>query len=73
MNAEQVIENALKVAIRVETREYQDIYPRFRDEAMASGNKSAADVYQRVIDSERTHAVWFERALTEVQQMRMAS
>lgn len=73
MNAEQVIENALKVAIRVETREYQDIYPRFRDEAKAAGNQAAADVYQRVIDSERSHAIWFEQALTEVQQTRMAS
>lgn len=73
MNAEQVIENALKVAIRVETREFQDIYPRFRDEALTAGNSKAAGVYQRVIDSERTHALWFQQALTEVQVARMAS
>lgn len=72
-NADGVIENALKVAIRVETREYRDIYPRFRDEALAAGNQEVAAVYQRVIDSEREHAVWFEDALREVQSLRMAT
>lgn len=71
-NAQGVIENALKVAIRVENREYQDIYPRFRDQAAAAGNEKAVRIYQRVIDSEKTHAVWFQDALNEVQQQRAA-
>lgn len=66
-NPEGVIENSLKVALRVETREYKDIYPRFRDQAIRENNEAAALIYQRVIDSERTHAEWFEKALLEFQ------
>lgn len=66
-NPKKVMENALKVAIRVEQREYQQIYPRFRDQALQQNNKKAADVYQRVIDSERAHATWFEHMLEKVQ------
>ena len=65
MNPEGVLEKALAVALRVEQREYKDIYPRLRDQAAAEGNQKAADVYQRVIDSEREHATWFESALAE--------
>ncbi len=65
-NPKVVMENALKVAIRVEQREYQQIYPQFRDQALAQNNKKAADVYQRVIDSEREHATWFENMLAKV-------
>ena len=65
-NPKKVIENALKVAVRVESREYRDIYPRFRDEAQAAGNLEAVAIYQRVIDSERAHAGWFEDALTQL-------
>lgn len=61
-NPEGVIEKALAVAIRVEEREYADIYPRFRDQAISEGNQKAADVYQRVIDSEHQHALWFRAA-----------
>lgn len=68
LNPEGVIEKALKVAIRVETREYRDIYPKFRDQAREEGKEEAAEVYQRVIDSEREHARWFEGALAEFQQ-----
>lgn len=64
MNPEGVIEKALTVAIRVEEREYADIYPRFRDQALAAGDDATAAVYQRVVDSEQQHAVWFEQALT---------
>ena len=63
MNPEGVVEKALSVAISVEEREYQDIYPRFRDQAMEQGNQRAADVYQRVVDSESQHADWFRAAL----------
>ncbi len=59
----QLVEDALKVAIRVETREYNKIYPAFRDQALAAGRTKDADVYQRVIDSERQHAQWFGSAL----------
>ena len=59
MNPDGVVEKALAVAISVEEREYQDIYPRFRDQALAEGNQKAADVYQRVVDSESQHAGWF--------------
>lgn len=62
-----VVEKALKVAIRVEQREYRDIYPRFREQALADNNVEAAQAYQRVIDSERAHAQWFEAALHEFQ------
>ncbi len=71
-NPQKVIENALKVAIRVEEREYQQIYPKFRDQAIEQNNKKAAEVYQRVIDSEREHATWFQEALTKVQEREAA-
>lgn len=65
MNPEGVVEKALAVAISVEEREYQDIYPRFRDQALAQGDQRAADVYQRVVDSESQHADWFRGALDQ--------
>ena len=67
MNPEGVVESALKVAIRVEEREALRIYPQFRDQALAEGNQRAADVYQRVIDSESEHAGWFHAALSDFQ------
>jgi rubrerythrin len=73
MNPDGVIEKALKVAISVEQREAQDIYPRFRDQEMAKGNKAAADVYQRVVDSEQEHMNWFTAALNEFQSGQMAA
>jgi len=65
MNPDGVVEKALAVAISVEEREYQDIYPRFRDQALAQGDQKAADVYQRVVDSESQHADWFRSALDQ--------
>ena len=65
MNPDGVVEKALAVAISVEEREYQDIYPRVRDQALAEGNQKAADVYQRVVDSESQHADWFRHALDQ--------
>ena len=65
LNPDGVVEKALAVAISVEEREYQDIYPRFRDQALAEGNQKAADVYQRVVDSESQHADWFRHALDQ--------
>ena len=62
-----VIEKALKVAIKVEQREYRDIYPSFRDQAIKAGQKEAAEIYQRVIDSEEQHAHWFESALKDLE------
>lgn len=73
MNPEGVMEKALMVAIRVEEREYLDIYPRFRDQAIADGDQRSADVYQRVIDSEQQHAQWFETALHDYRQELAAS
>jgi len=66
VNPDGVIDKALAVAIRVEEREYADIYPHFRDQALAEGNAEAAAVYQRVIDSERCHAEWFRAAAVEL-------
>jgi rubrerythrin len=63
LNPDGVVEKALQVAIRVEEREYQDIYPRFRDQALAANDADTAAVYQQVIDSERQHAHWFQAAL----------
>jgi rubrerythrin len=68
-----VIEKALKVAIRVEEREYKDIYPSFRDQALKAGNHEAASVYQRVIDSEEQHAQWFHAALKNLQSQSVAA
>ena len=67
MNPQGVVEKALSVAIRVEEREYLDIYPRFRDEALAENDADTAAVYQRVIDSEQQHAEWFHAALKDFQ------
>lgn len=58
-----VVEKALQVAIMVEAREYKDIYPGFRDQALEQGDTKTAEVYQKVIDSEHQHAQWFEAAL----------
>lgn len=63
MNPDSVIEKALKVAISVEQREALNIYPEFRERELANGNQAAADVYQRVIDSENQHMNWFKSAL----------
>lgn len=68
MNPQGVVEKALAVAIRVEEREYADIYPRFRDQAEAANDAKTAEVYQRVIDSERQHAEWFRTALDDFQK-----
>ena len=65
MNPDGVVEKALAVAISVEEREYRDIYPRFRDQAIAENNTRAAEVYQRVVDSEHEHANWFRKALED--------
>jgi rubrerythrin len=65
MNPEGVVEKALRVAIRVEEREYRDIYPHFRDQANAANDPDSAAVYQKVIDSEHQHANWFRAALQE--------
>jgi rubrerythrin len=65
MNPEGVVEKALRVAIRVEEREYRDIYPHFRDQANAASDPDSAAVYQKVIDSEHEHANWFRAALQE--------
>lgn len=63
LNPDGVVEKALTVAIRVEQREYRDIYPHFRDQALAANDADTAEVYQKVIDSERQHAHWFQAAL----------
>lgn len=68
MDPEGVVEKALAVAICVEEREYQDIYPRFRDQALAANDTKVAEVYQKVIDSERQHTQWYRAALQEFQQ-----
>lgn len=65
LNPEGVLEKALSVAVTVEEREYRDIYPEFRDQALAKGDEKSAEVYQKVIDSERQHAEWFQTALEE--------
>lgn len=63
MNPDGVIEKALKVAIVVEEREALTIYPDFYERELKKGNQAAADVYKRVIDSERQHMNWFKAAL----------
>lgn len=68
VDPESVVENALRVAVMVEEREYRDIYPLFRDQALAENNPQVAQVYQRVIDSERQHADWFRMALSSFPQ-----
>lgn len=71
LNPESVVEKALRVALRVEAREHQEIYPRLRDQALAEGNEGAAQIYQRVIDSEAQHARWFEDALSAFLEKRL--
>lgn len=71
MNSDAVIEKALKVAITVEQREALDIYPEFRDRELKNGNHAAADVYQRVVDSESQHMNWFKAALSEFTALKM--
>ncbi|MGR9074365.1 MAG: ferritin family protein, partial [Gammaproteobacteria bacterium] len=65
MNPEGVIEKALRVAIAVEEREALNIYPEFRDRELENGNPAAAEVYQRVVDSESRHRDWFKSALDD--------
>jgi len=65
MNPDGVIEKALKVAIAVEEREALRIYTDFRDRELKNGNQAAADVYQRVVDSESQHMNWFKSALND--------
>jgi rubrerythrin len=72
MNPDGVVEKALQVAISVEAREAEDIYPRFRDQAIQQGNRAAADIYQRVVDSEAEHMSWFKSALSDFQSGKMA-
>ena len=71
MNPDAVIEKALKVAITVEQREALDIYPEFRERELKNGNHAAAEVYQRVIDSEGQHMNWFKSALNEFNALKM--
>ena len=72
-NPQGVVEKALTVAICVEEREYLDIYPHFRDQALAANDEQTAAVYQRVIDSEAQHAQWFHAALGEFQDTRLTA
>lgn len=65
MNPDGVVEKALRVAMRVEEREFADIYPHFRDQAIAANRPQEVEVYQKVIDSERQHYGWFSDALQE--------
>jgi len=65
MNPDGVVEKALRVAMRVEEREFVDIYPHFRDQALAANRPEEVAVYQKVIDSERQHYDWFRTALQE--------
>jgi len=65
MNPDGVVEKALRVAMRVEEREFAEIYPRFRDQALAADRPDEVSVYQKVIDSERQHYDWFRAALQE--------
>jgi len=65
MNPDGVVEKALRVAMRVEEREFADIYPHFRDQAQAAERPEEVAVYQKVIDSERQHYDWFRAALQE--------
>jgi len=65
LNPDGVVEKALRVAMRVEQREFAEIYPHFRDQAQQAGNPEEAAVYQKVIDSERQHYGWFRGALQE--------
>ena len=67
MNPDAVVAKSLRVAIMVEEREYQDIYPAFRDRALAEGRNDEAAVYQRVVDSEAQHASWFRAALANLE------
>lgn len=67
MNPDSVVEKALKVAIMVEEREALRIYPQFRQQALDEGNERAAEVYQRVVESESQHAQWFHAALNDFQ------
>ena len=71
MNPDAVIEKALKVAITVEQREALNIYPEFRDRELKNGNQAAADVYQRVVDSENQHMNWFKSALSELTALQL--
>lgn len=71
MNPDAVIEKALKVAITVEQREALDIYPEFRDRELKNGNHAAAEVYQRVVDSESQHMNWFKAALNEFTALKL--
>ena len=73
LNPDGVVEKALRVAIRVEEREYMEIYPRFRDQALAAGDTGTAAVYQQVIDSEHEHANWFTAALNDFRSGEMVS
>jgi hypothetical protein len=60
-------------AVRVEEREALSINPKFRDQALAEGNHAAAEVYQKVVDSEAMHADWFKAALTSFQRNSQAA
>lgn len=72
LNPDGVIEKALKVAIMVEQREAEEIYPDFRDRELRNGNLEAAEVYQRVVVSESQHMGWFKQALNEFMSAKTA-
>jgi rubrerythrin len=73
LNPDGVVEKALSVAVRVEEREALSIYPKFRDQALAEGNHAAAEVYQKVVDSEAQHAAWFKSALAAFPRVSQAA
>ena len=73
LNPDGVVEKALSVAVRVEEREALSIYPKFRDQALAEGNHAAAEVYQKVVDSEAQHAEWFKSALAAFPRVSQAA
>jgi len=54
---------ALQFAIEGETYEYTEMYPSFRNAAVAEGNQGAVQEFDQQIDESREHAALFKAVL----------
>jgi len=61
--AHMTVAKALELAIEGETYEYTEMYPRFRNAAVAEGNAPAAQEMQAQIAESQEHAEMFKAVL----------
>lgn len=58
----------LEIAIAGETYEYTEMYPKFKETAIAENNAAAVKEFSEQIDESVEHAEWFQKALLKAEK-----